>query len=172
MIPGLCIVDTHGKHELINTGKRITKLNITRILRTTFNDDDKESTKLLMSPNNFTTVGSPEVMITDVLRSDDPRGWLSKLELAKAEKVYGLLKRGVFEIVMTEYISEGVNILEGHFVLAIKNDGTKKMVCRASFVVQRNIYAEKNIRTHASPNSCQKTVRLLIAAAATFGYIL
>lgn len=61
-------------------------------------------------------------------------------------------------------------MLEGRFVLAVKNVGKNDEVCKERFVVQENTDAEKNMMVHASPNIHQRTVPLLIAMAEIFGY--
>lgn len=51
---------------------------------------------LFKSLNFFSTGETPEIMITEVLTSNDPRGNSKELEEVKVKEIDDLLKRGAF----------------------------------------------------------------------------
>lgn len=63
-------------------------------------------------------------------------------------------------------------ILGGRFVLTIKNVNTYEEVYKARFVVKRHTDIEKNLLVHNNTNLPQSLVRVLVAAAAVFGFWL
>lgn len=130
-------VDNYGKQRWINTRPRIFKLNIMGIMQMISSADDREITKLLKSLNLFMTGGVLVVLITEILKPNDPSGWLLNLRFAKAKETNGLLKRRALEIVLNEdvLVPKRANILGGCFVPAIKSTGTNDEVCRARYVI-------------------------------------
>lgn len=76
------------KHEWINTGTRVVKLHISRILpKITDDDDDREITNLLKAMSVLSTGGPSSVNITEVLKPHNPRGWSSKFKEARANEM-------------------------------------------------------------------------------------
>lgn len=58
-IPNLRVVDIDGKYVWINTGQKVLKLHIARVLSKVTNDDDREIITLLKSMSIFSTGGRP-----------------------------------------------------------------------------------------------------------------
>lgn len=82
------------------------------------------------------------------------------------------MDKGVFQVVMKEDIPEDANILEGRFVLALKNVGTNREIYKARFVVQGHTDQEKNLLVHTVTNIRHRSIKMLVAIAAIFGFRL
>lgn len=91
------------------------------------------------------------------MKPNEPRGFSSKFDESKAKKIYGLLKKGAFEIILEKDVSKKSNVLEGHFELAVKNPGTDEDVWKVRFVLQIHTDTEKNTLVNASSNVRQQT---------------
>jgi hypothetical protein len=57
--------------------------------------------------------------LTEVLTPGDPREGL--FDEAKLSEIQGLLKRGTWKALMRDEMPAGANLMNGRFVLAIKN---------------------------------------------------
>lgn len=88
------------------------------------------------------------------------------------KKASGLAERGLYEVVCRDEIPADADTLGGRFVLAIKNVKTKYELYKARFVVQAHTDVEKNILVNNSTNPRQRSVRVLIAISAVFGFLL
>ena len=86
------------------------------------------------------------------------------------KEIEGLLKRGTFKIVVREEIPRNLNILDGRFILVIKNPNTREEIYKARFVVQGHRDRDKAFLVHASPNLRQESVRPLFAIASIMGF--
>lgn len=110
------------------------------------------------------------VCVTEVLTPNDSRSWMPEPDDAKKKGVTGLMDRKAFEVVLKEDVPPNVNILEGLFVLALKNIGNNNEKFKVCFVMPRRTDAEKNMPVHNSSNVKQQSARLLIVLAAIFGF--
>lgn len=99
-IPNPRVVVVYGKHVCINTGKRIVNLHIVMILPDITFDDDWEVISLLKAMSIFSTGGPSRILIIEVLKPNDPKGLSARFDEARAHKIYGLLKRRAFGIVL------------------------------------------------------------------------
>ena len=80
------------------------------------------------------------------------------------------MDKGTWKVVLKEEIPGNSNVLNGRFVLVIKNKGTNEEIYKARFVVQGHRDREKHFLVHDSPNLRQSSTRLLVAIAAIFGF--
>lgn len=55
-------------------------------------------------------------------------------------------------------------------MLAVRNVGTNNELCKARFLVQGHTDSENNLLVHTSTNIRQRSIRILIAIAAIFGF--
>jgi hypothetical protein len=108
--------------------------------------------------------------ITEIIKPGDPR--TEKFDEAKREEIQGLIDRGTWRVVAKEEVSDNANILEGRFVLAIKDEGTDKEVWKERFVVQGYRDHLKTSLVHVTATSRQHSSRVLVGLAAIFGFNL
>lgn len=73
---------------------------------------------------------------------------------------------------MKDDVPDNAIILGGRFVLALRNAGTSKELCKARFVVQGSTDYEKNLLVHSSTNVRQRSIRMLIGIAAILEFWL
>ena len=92
------------------------------------------------------------------------------MKLLNERKFDGLVKRGTWTVVSRKVVPKGSNILNGRFLLAVKNKGTEDEAYKARFVVQGHRDREKNLLVHNSPNIRQSSVRTLVSVAAINGF--
>lgn len=95
-IPSLRIVNIDRKHAWINTGQRLVKPHIAGVLPKLSNDDSREIISMLKAMETFSTGGPSGVLITQVMKPNDPRGLSSKFNEKKMKRRSGLLKQGPF----------------------------------------------------------------------------
>eukprot|EP00171_Calliarthron_tuberculosum_P022102 IDg22102t1 len=69
-------------------------------------------------------------------------------------------------------MSEDPNILGGRFVLSIKDEGSKREVWKARFVVQDYRNKMKTCPVHDISTARHHSIRMLIGLAAIFGFRL
>jgi hypothetical protein len=74
------------------------------------------------------------------------------------------------EIVDKETIPKDAKILNGRFVLTIKNANSDDEICKARYVVQGHKDREKSLLEHNSTTVRQSSTRLIMTLAATFGF--
>ena len=108
--------------------------------------------------------------ITEVIYPEDPR--TDKFGPAKKKELEGLIKRGTWKVVLKEEVPDDANILGSRFVLTIKDTGNEIEIWKARFVVQGHREKMKNSLVHDIATIKNKSVRLLIALAAIFGFRL
>ena len=109
-----------------------------------------------------------DIFIQDILHPFDPRAYNKESERAKKE-IEGLIRCGPWKVVMKEDFLAGANVLNGRFVVTIKNVETDTPIHKARFVVQGNKDKEKTQLVHNSTTVRQISARLLITLAAIFG---
>lgn len=112
----------------------------------------------------------PQVFLTEVLSIRDPRSNSPEFMAAKQREIEGLVKRGTFEVVFKEAAPKGANIMDGRFVLAVKNKDTGAEIFKARYVVQGHTDKDKNLLVHSSTNLRQSSIRTITALAAIFGF--
>ena len=106
-----------------------------------------------------------EVILPGDVRAKDPR-----FREAREREIRGLLERGTWKVVLKENVPKDANIIGGRFVLAIKDEGTKKEVWKARFVVQGYRDKLKTSLEHDAPTARQYSTRVLVGLAAIFGF--
>lgn len=146
--------------------------NLSQVIPMPKSQGDRELKRLLEGMEQFKSNLPPGVLVTEVLHPADSRGRSSMFEEAKAKDLAGIAERCVYEVVCKEEVSPHANVLDGRFILAIKNVNTDEEVYKAPFVVQGHTDIEKNILVHNRTNLRQSSIRVLVALAAVFGFRL
>ena len=111
-----------------------------------------------------------DVHVTETLTPMDPRKDSPEFIAAKKKEIEGLLKKGTWKVVLQEEVPKDANVLNGRFVLTIKNKDTDDELYKARFVVQGHRDRDKKFLVHDSPNLRQSSIRLLVTVAAIFGF--
>ena len=114
--------------------------------------------------------GGPGTFITEVLHPSDPRNDSSEASTAKRKEIESLVKRETWKVVIREEVPKGSNIINGRFVMAIKDTETNKPYFKARFVAQGHRDKEKSVLVHNSKTVRQSSIRILLALAALFGF--
>lgn len=126
--------------------------------------------------NKFRSGSAPipmaKVNITEVIFPADPRHKDGRFDEAKKKELKGLWDRGTFKVVLKEDVPKDANVLGARFVLSIKDEGTKREVWKARFIVQGYRDKMKTSLVHDSANARHHSVRLLVGLAAIFGFRL
>ena len=112
----------------------------------------------------------PSVLVTEVLRHNDPWMWSEKTDRARKQEIENLVRRGTWELVLEEDVPPGSNIISGSFVITSKDVETEKPIFKARFVAHGHRDAEKHNLVHDSTNVSQSSVRLLIELATIMGF--
>lgn len=141
---GFRVIELDGKQVWVKNGQRVVKLNIAQVLPDIMEPNDRDIIKLLKSTRKFTKEGPPGVFITETLAPNDIRERAPEFNNARREEIMALLEKGAFEVVMKENVPKNANILGGRFLLALKNVGMKKEICKPRFVVQGHADHEKS----------------------------
>lgn len=97
-----------------------------------------ERKRLLSGMGQFKSELPPGLYITDVLNPGNRRSYTDMPDAGKVKELAGLVERGVYEVVCKgdlpegqtfgKIFIEGVNMLDGRFVLEIKDIGTEQEV--------------------------------------------
>ena len=111
-----------------------------------------------------------DVHITEIIKPGDPRAW--KFDEAKKKEIKGLMERGNWKAVYKNEVPDDANLLEGMFVLAIKDEGTNQEVSKARFVVQGYRDKMKTSVVHDTATARQHSTQVLVGLAALFGFRL
>jgi hypothetical protein len=91
---------------------------------------------------------------------------------AKEEEIAGLIERGTWKVVPRSELPETANIMNGRFVLSIKNAGTEEEVFKARYLIRGYRDKMKTSLVHNSPTSRKASTKLLVGLAAFFGFQL
>lgn len=132
--------------------------------------EDRELKRLIEGMRQFRSDQVPRILATEVVQNYDERSQSEELGLAKAKDLAVLAEKGLFKVVFKEDIPAVANVIDGTFVLSLKNTETEKETYKARFLVQGRRDVEKNILLHSSTNIKQSSVRLFVALAAVFGF--
>jgi Reverse transcriptase (RNA-dependent DNA polymerase) len=73
-------------------------------------------------------------------------------------------------VTVSSELPTGANVLNGRFVVTIKDVGTEKEIYKARYVVQGHRDKEKTSMVHHNTTARQQSTRLLIGLAAIFGF--
>lgn len=111
-----------------------------------------------------------QIHITEVLKPRDPRCSSPEATKAKQKEIAELIKRGTWKIVLMEDIPKNSNVMNGRFVMAIKDIETDKPFYKARFVVQGHRDREKDNLVHNSTTVRHSSIRTMVAMAALFGF--
>lgn len=69
----LMVLEVQGKQVWVNTGTRVVKQNISRVLPSIRDDDEREIMSLLKSLAKFSPGGPPGVILTEYINGNDPQ---------------------------------------------------------------------------------------------------
>lgn len=111
-----------------------------------------------------------QIHITEVLRPRDPRCSNADATKAKQKEIAELIKRGTWKIVLAEDIPLNANVMNGRFVMDIKDVETNKPFYKARFVVQGHRDQYKENLVHNSTKVRHSSIRTIVAIAALFGF--
>ena len=114
--------------------------------------------------------GKQEILITEVLHPKDSRNLSEDALQAKRKEIESLIERGTWKVVLREEIPEGSNIINGRFVMSIKDVETNKPYFKARFVAQGHRDKEKSMLVHNTTTVRQSSIRILLSLAACFGF--
>lgn len=117
-------------------------------------------------------VETPRILLTELLKPNDPRGYSPEFVAAKKKEMDGLLRRGTWKVVLRDEVPSGANILGGRFVMSIKDTETDEPVYKARYVVQGHRGKEKNTLVHDAQTMRQSSISMVAALAAVFGFRL
>ena len=128
------VMSCDKKQVLVNLGKREGASN--------FNISQIKPAKLpSFSELKDNIEESPQIYITEVIKSNDPRA--KNFDEAKKKEILGLIEKGTFKIVLKSEAGDDPNIIPCRFVLAIKNVGTGEEILKARFVLAGHRDKEK-----------------------------
>lgn len=71
--PGLMLLEVQEKQDLVKTGTRMMKPNISRVLPSITDDDERKIMSFLKSLAIFSIGGPPGVLLTEYITVTDPR---------------------------------------------------------------------------------------------------
>lgn len=171
-VKDLKIVRVSSNKFFINNGKRIFKLGISHVIPQPSNEETNAVSTLLKRLFPLNSQSLPHILLTEILKPNDPRGESGDFYLAKAKEIVGLLDKKAFRVVLKEGIESNANVLGGRFVLTITHKNTEREVFKARFVVQGHLDREKELLVHASTLVSQEAIKLLFSLATIFGFRL
>lgn len=108
------------------------------------------------------------VQLTEVPPINDPRSYSPEFTAAEMREIEGLVEKGTWKFVLKEDIPPNANILNGRFVLAIKDKDSHKQLFKAWFVVQGHRDKDKDILIHEISTVTQSSTRHLVTVALIF----
>lgn len=109
-------------------------------------------------------------MITEVLHPRDPRNNSKETLNAKRKEIEALVHRVTWKILLKDELPKDSNIINGRFVMDIKDVETNEPDYKERFVAQRHRDREKSVLIHNSTTVRQISIRLLLILAAIFGF--
>ena len=113
------------------------------------------------------------VYLTEILHPADPRRNCPQFLAAKRKEIEGLQKRGTQKVVLKEEVDPKASILNGRFVLTIKNAISDGEVYKARYVAQGHRDKDKTIssrtRQHLSKVSSSQPLQLQLYSDSMFG---
>lgn len=105
-----------------------------------------------------------EMLLTEVIEPQDER--TSLFGPAKEKEISGLIERKTWKVVDKSSLPREPNILGSRFVLAIKDEGTKRETWKARLIVQGYSDRLKNSLVHDIPNVRPRSLRLTLSLSA------
>lgn len=148
---------------------RVVKHNVTRILRTICNDDDKDIINMLKCMKTISTREPSWILIAEILNPNNLRILSQEFYKEKEKELDCLVERGTFQIVLEKNVQKATSILGGIFLLVMKKFWTDQELFNARFFVQSHTDLKKPAQFPASPNLGKQTMRILSAIPAIFG---
>ena len=160
------------------TGRLVTVRSLDGKSRQAFNafqvkpyyKDTNFEANLKCFKTNDENMSPHDVQITEVIEPYDPRA--SKFEEPIKKEIEGLVKNKTWKIVCGNEVPYDANVLNGRFVLAIKDANTDKERWKARFVVQGHRDKLKKSLVHDISVAKQHSIKKLIGIAAIFDFRL
>ena len=118
----------------------------------------------------FRSNTTQDIGITETLMPNDKRRNSEIFNEAKEKELKGLIARDTWEKVKLSQLPSDANVLNGRFVLSIKNVGSKDELYKARFVVQGHKDSEKMYLIHNASTLKQSSTRLIASIASTFSF--
>lgn len=125
-----------------------------------------------LRPASSTAENLKEALLTRVIPIASPEMNSPRFNNAKRKEITGLQEKGVWEIIDRDQVPRDANVLNGRFVLSIKNEGTTEEKEKARFVVQGHKDKEKNFLVHNSNTSKQASTRLIASISSLFNFTI
>jgi Reverse transcriptase (RNA-dependent DNA polymerase) len=86
------------------------------------------------------------------------------------KEIEGIVDKGTWVVTVSSEVPTGANVLNGRFVITIKDVGTDKEIYKARYVGQGHRDKEKTSMVHHNTTARQQSTRLLVGLAAIFGF--
>ena len=163
------VVDCTGRQVTIKTPDNSMRQMYSTFQIKPYYRDIQENLTFFSSKKND-KYDTYSVHLTEVIEPQDPRAW--KFDEAKKKEIEGLIKRGTWKIVCRSEVPDDANILNGRFVLAIKDEGTDREIWKARFIVQGHRDRFKKSLVHDISVARQYAIKMLVGIASIFGFRL
>jgi Reverse transcriptase (RNA-dependent DNA polymerase) len=111
-----------------------------------------------------------QILVSETISSTDPRATSPEAAAAKRKKIAGLIARNTWKIVCKQDVRDSANILDGRFILTIKDVNTGNQFFKARYVVQGHKDCEKAQLVHNSTTLTQSSTNLILSFAALFRF--
>jgi hypothetical protein len=113
---------------------------------------------------------SVSVFLSEAIQPCDPKFSSPEAVEARSREIAGLVQRGTWEVTLRSELPSSANVLDGRFVMTIKDTGTDRECVKARYVIKGHKDVEKQWLVHNSPSLRQGSIKLLVALAAIFGF--
>lgn len=153
----------------VNDGDMVVKLQLTHFVPQPSDTDRSNICQLIRRLSSLDKNLPPNVLLMEVLKSNDRRGTSGEFDMTISDEIVGLLKRRAFRVVVRQEVDCTGDVLGGRFFLAIKNKDTDKEMFQAPYYVQGHLDRE-NWLIHNSTTLSQQAIRLLVSIAKIFGF--
>ena len=110
--------------------------------------------------------------LTEVIHPSDPRAGNAEMEEAISLEISDLTQRGAFRVIDKNGLPPNANILPARFVLAIKTSADGRIRYKARYVIGGHRDKLKQYIVHDSQTVHASSIRILVAIAAIFGFIV
>jgi hypothetical protein len=170
---GPCVVSrVEGRTVYVHTHAGEISFSVTqlKLYRNDLESVLEESTNFVRGVSSKLRQNTTRIHVTETIQPDDPRARDPKMLAAKRKEIEGLLNRGTFRIVLRSDIPQHANKLSARYVLAIKDPNTDREVWKARLILGGHRDLEKHIMVRSSTTVQQRSLRLLFALAAAFGW--
>ena len=112
------------------------------------------------------------MLVTEVLRREDPRCLSPQMSDAKRKEIFQLMKRGTFKVILKEEIPPHCSVLSAHFVLSIKSTMDDDIKWKVRYVSGGHRDKLKKLLVQSSQSAQPPTVRLFLALSAVYGFMV